>query len=105
MAAVPPNIELRLRFDAQGLFTLGQPRNLRLVSNQKIDLDVQLEQIDEAASPPVFNPIDLTGPWTARWIAKLDVDDPDTPGSNIKWDVAGAIVGAPTNGRFTFPIT
>jgi len=105
MAAIPPNIELRLRFDAKGAFTLGQPRNLRLVSNQKIDLDVVLEQIDETTCPPTFKPIDLAGPWSARWIAKLDVDDPDAPSSNIKWDVAGSIVGPTTDGRFTFPVT
>lgn len=98
--AIPPNVELRLRFTAQGLLTLGDRRHLRCIANQEIVLEVLLQKLDDSNVPPVFNPIDITG-WSARWIAKIDIDDITTP----IWDIGGVIVGAlPLNGRFSFTV-
>lgn len=99
--AVPPNLLFRLRFDEAGIHTLAPVRDLRLVSNQLINLEVQLEKLIPGSIPPGFTPVDITG-WNARWIMKLDIDDAD---GAKKWDVAGSLVGPGTDGRFLFTVT
>ncbi len=99
--AVPPNLLLRLRFDESGIHTLSPIRDLRLVSNQLITLEIQLEKLIPGSIPPGFTPVDVTG-WNALWIMKLDIDDAD---GAEKWNIAGVLVGPGTDGRISFTVS
>ena len=98
--AIPPNRELRLRFDAQGNLTNGDPRDFQYVSNQDIVLEVLIQKLDEVSVPPKFNPVDITT-WTGQWVAKENIDDAD---GLEKWDVAGVLVGPGPDGRMSFTV-
>lgn len=99
--SIPPNKQVRLRFDAQGNFITGFGMgHLEFVGNEKVAVELALSKLDEASIPPVYNPIDITG-WTAKWTLKLDVDDAD---ADKKWEVSGSILGLPANGIFLFTV-
>lgn len=98
--AIPPNREIRLRFDAQGNLSNGDLRNFQYVSNQDIVLETLIQKLDETAVPPKLNAVDITG-WAGRWIMKEDHDDAD---GLEKWDIAGVIVGPATDGRMSFTV-
>jgi len=93
------DLEYRVRLDLQGFPSLAGPRPLRLVSNQKITLNLVVEQLTANTVPPGYTPINVTS-WVSRWIAKLDVDDAD---ASVKWNVAGSIIDAP-NGKLQIVI-
>jgi hypothetical protein len=88
------DLEYRVRLDLQGFPSLSGPRPLRLVSNQKVTLNLVVEQLTANTVPPGYTPINVTS-WVSRWIAKLDVDDAD---ASVKWNVAGSVVDGP-NGK------
>lgn len=98
--AVPPDLQLKLRFNEEGRFTLGSKGHYAFVSNEDVKILLVLEKLVVSSVPPAFTALDITG-WAGTWAAKTDVDDLDAA---VKWNVSGAIQGAPANGQMLFTV-
>ncbi len=97
----PPDTILLLRFDEQGIPSIsGQKNHHAFVGNQELKIEVHVEKLNDAALPPGFSAFNITG-WAGSWVAKADLADADV---DKKWDVAGAIVGDPLNGKILFTV-
>lgn len=96
---IPSNLDARIRFDESNIPSIcGNGHGFSFVSNERLVVDLTIEKLQQTV-PPSYAPVSIVG-WTGRWIAKLDVDDPDL---SKKFDVSGVITDGP-NGKIRFEV-
>lgn len=95
-----PNREVRIRYGPDGLASSTLREPFRANRNEKIVLDVFVEDWIPSFIPPAFAPVNVTG-WTAKWVGKLLTTDTD---GSAKWNVSGTVVSGPLGHiQFTIP--
>jgi hypothetical protein len=94
-----PAIVAKIQFGSDGVPVWIGPRPIRMASAEDLDLEVTVEQLNEASVPPSYDPIDVSQ-WAASWAAKINIDDAD---DDAVWVVDGDMT-AGASGKIVFSV-